>query len=409
MRKIYTSGILFLAVVISSMGFTFTDPIEEQVEAIHKSILTLDTHLDTPMRLGRDDFDMLERNDPRRGGGKVDFPRMREGGLDAGFFVVYVRQEPLTETNYKKAYESALETFELIHEMAEKSSEVAGLAYTPEDAWELKHLGKHAIFIGLENGFPLDHDINRVQEFYDLGARYIGLSHTRNNQVCDSSTDPEGYIHGGLSDFGREVVKEMNRIGMLIDVSHISDQAFYDVIEVSTQPVVATHSNARAVCNHARNLTDDMLIALAENGGVVQVTFLPSYVKTIQQKPEVLEARREVRQRYNNFSGLSEEEMAEAWAAWEAINHKYPVKLPTVSDFVDHIDYIVDLIGIDHVGIGSDFDGGGVLEDCFDVSEMKNVTAELLRRDYSWEDIEKIWSGNFFRVFNEVIESAEVE
>ncbi len=409
MRKIYTSGILFLAVVISSMGFTFTDPIEEQVEAIHKSILTLDTHLDTPMRLGRDDFDMLERNDPRRGGGKVDFPRMREGGLDAGFFVVYVRQEPLTETNYKKAYESALETFELIHEMAEKSSEVAGLAYTPEDAWELKHLGKHAIFIGLENGFPLDHDINRVQEFYDLGARYIGLSHTRNNQVCDSSTDPEGYIHGGLSDFGREVVKEMNRIGMLIDVSHISDQAFYDVIEVSTQPVVATHSNARAVCNHARNLTDDMLIALAENGGVVQVTFLPSYVKTIQQKPEVLEARREVRQRYNNFSGLSDEEMAEAWAAWEAINHKSPVKLPTVSDFVDHIDYIVDLIGIDHVGIGSDFDGGGVLEDCFDVSEMKNVTAELLRRDYSWEDIEKIWSGNFFRVFNEVIESAEVE
>ena len=236
-----------------------------------------------------------------------------------------------------------------------------------------------------------------------MGARYIGLSHTSNNQICDSSTDGGGPEHNGLSDFGKEVVKEINRIGMLIDVSHISDDAFWDVLEISEHPVVATHSNARAVCDHPRNLTDEMIVALAERGGVVQITFLPSYVKTIEQKPEVLEARRAVREKYNNFRNLDDETMAEGWAAWQRINEEYPVKLPTVSDFVDHIDHVVELVGIDYVGIGSDFDGGGILEDCRDVSEMKNITRELLARGYSEEDIEKIWSGNFFRVFNEVI------
>lgn len=393
--------LIFTPLLIGSTFYHNTDP-NEEVEAIHKTILTLDTHVDTPMRLGRDDFDIMKRNNPRRGGGKLDFPRMREGGLDAAFFAVFVPQNSLTEANFKRAYERAHETFDLVHEMAEIAEGVAAIALSPDDAYEHKLNGKHSIFIGLENGFPLEYDISRVQEFYDRGARYIGLSHTRNNQICDSSTDPNGYIHNGLSEFGREVVREMNRIGMMIDVSHISDQAFFDVLEISEHPVVATHSNARTVCDHPRNLSDEMLKAMAENGGVVQVTFLPSYVKQITQKPEVIEARRAVREKYNNFQGLSEEEMAVAWAAWEDINHKYPVRLPTVSDFVDHIDYIVDLIGIDHVGIGSDFDGGGVLEDCFDVSEMKNITAELLERNYSWEAIEKIWGGNFMRVFREV-------
>jgi len=375
-----------------------TDP----VERIHQNVLTLDTHLDTPMRLGRDDFNIGERHDPRRGGGKVDFPRMTEGGLDAAFFVVYVPQEEITERNMEKAHENALETFDLIHEMVDEHSDWVGLALSPEDAYNLKEEGRHAAYIGLENGFALAYELSRVQEMYDLGARYIGLSHTRNNQFCDSSTDPEGALHGGLSDFGKEVVGEMNRIGMVIDVSHISDDAFWDVLEVSSDPVVATHSNARAVCDHPRNLSDEMIVALAENGGVIQITFLPAYVKTIQQSEEVVQARREVRQRYNNFQGLSEEEREEAWEAWSSITDEYPVILPTVSDFVDHIDYVVELVGIDHVGIGSDFDGGGVLEDCYDVSEMKNVTAELLNRGYSDEDIEKIWSGNFIRVFSEV-------
>jgi len=375
-----------------------TDP----VNRIHTKVLTLDTHVDTPMRMVRD-FDVGVRNDFNKGGGQVDFPRMKEGGLDAAFFAVFVRQRERNPDTYAEAYSGALNTFEVIHSEVEKYSHMAGIALNPDDAYRLKKDGKVAVFIGLENGFALEYKIERVQEFYDLGARYIGLSHTSNNQICDSSTDGNGPEHNGLSDFGKSVVVEMNRIGMLIDVSHISDDAFWDVLEISSHPVVATHSNARAVCDHPRNLTDEMIVALADKGGVVQVTFLPSYVRTIEQKPEVIEARRAVREKYNNFRDLDDETMAEAWAAWGKINEDFPVEHPTVSDFVDHIDHIVELVGIDHVGIGSDFDGGGILADCQDVSEMKNITRELVKRGYSEEDIEKIWSGNFFRVFNEVL------
>ena len=375
-----------------------TDPVEQ----IHRNILTLDTHVDTPMGMVRG-FDVGVKNEGGIRAGQVDFPRMKEGGLDAAFFAVYVRQRERNPETYAEAYENMINTFSVIHREVEKYSDMAGIALSPDDAYRLKEEGKVAVFIGLENGFSLEYQIERVQEVYDLGARYIGLSHTSNNQICDSSTDGGGPEHNGLSDFGKEVVKEINRIGMLIDVSHISDDAFWDVLEISEHPVVATHSNARAVCDHPRNLTDEMIVALAERGGVVQITFLPSYVKTIEQKPEVLEARRAVREKYNNFRNLDDETMAEGWAAWQRINEEYPVKLPTVSDFVDHIDHVVELVGIDYVGIGSDFDGGGILEDCRDVSEMKNITRELLDRGYREEDIEKIWSGNFFRVFNEVI------
>lgn len=403
-------SILAVAVVLISCGSPENqgddespDKVEvDPVERIHQTILTLDTHIDTPMRLGRDDFNIGKPNDARRGGGKVDFPRMDEGGLDAAFFVVFVPQEERTTENFSKAYDHALGIFESIDKMVEENREVVGLALTPDDAYRFKDEGKRAAYIGLENGFALEYDINRVQEMHDLGARYIGLCHTRNNQFCDSSTDPEGAEHGGLSAFGKEVVREMNRVGMIVDVSHISDDAFWDVLEVSEKPVVASHSNARALCDHPRNLSDTMIVELAEQGGVIQLTFLPSYVKTIEQSEEVIQARREVRQRYNNFTGLSDEEREEAWEAWSVINDEFPVILPTVSDFVNHIDHVVELAGIDHVGIGSDFDGGGALEDCYDISEMKNITAELLDRGYSEEDIEKIWSGNFMRVFAQV-------
>ncbi|TVQ47607.1 MAG: membrane dipeptidase [Saprospirales bacterium] len=394
----------FIFLIFALFAFTelHTNTKNDPVERIHRNILTLDTHVDTPMGMVRG-FDVGIRNDEGLGGGQLDFPRMKEGGLDAAFFAVFVRQRERNPETYTEAYENMINTFSVIHREVAKYNEMAGIALNPNDAYQLKEEGMVAVFIGLENGFSLEYKIERVQEVYDLGARYIGLSHTSNNQISDSSTDGGGSEHNGLSDFGKQVVKEMNRIGMLIDVSHISDEAFWDVLEISEHPVVATHSNARAICDHPRNLTDEMVIALAERGGVVQITFLPSYVKTIEQKPEVLAARRAVREKYNNFRNLDDETMAEGWAAWQRINEEYPVKLPTVSDFVDHIDHIVELVGIDYVGIGSDFDGGGILEDCRDVSEMKNITRELLARGYSEEDIEKIWSGNFFRVFNEVI------
>lgn len=369
---------------------------------IHRQVLTLDSHTDTPLMLNRTGFDIGKRNDPLQRGGQVDFPRMQEGGLDAAFFAVFLGQGERTPGAYETAKQRALQIFDLIHKAIDDHPDVAGLALSPEDAYRLSDEGKLAIYIGVENGYPIGRDLSLIDKFYNMGARYITLSHSRNNDICDSSTDPDGPEHGGLSEFGRKVVRRMNELGMMVDVSHISDEAFYDVLEITGAPVIASHSNARAVCDHPRNLDDEMLLALRDNGGVIQVCVLSAYVKTPEPYPERDSARQAVRERFSNFENLSDEEMEKARESWYAINEKYPQKLATVSDLVDHIDHIVNLIGIDHVGIGTDFDGGGSLDDCNDVTEIGNITLELVKRGYSREDIEKIWSGNFMRVFREV-------
>lgn len=380
--------------------------LHEQARQIHENILTLDSHTDTPLMMGNRGIDLAVKNDPQQGGGKVDFPRMKQGGLNSAFFAVFLGQGETSPEAWKIARERAYNTFQIIHNALEDNHDVAELALTPDDAYRLKEKGKKAIYIGLENAYPIGDDLSLVQKYYDLGARYITLTHTRNNHFSDSSDDPDGAEHGGLSDMGKKLIKEMNRLGMMVDVSHISDDAFYDVLEITTFPVIASHSNARAVYDHSRNLDDDMLKALAENGGVVQLCFL--YVTELPPNPPRDSARAELRERFNNFQNLTEEQMEQARREWYAIELNFPSQLPTVSDMIDHLDHIVDLIGIDHVGIGSDFDGGGQLEDCFDVSEMHNLTVEMLRRGYSKEDIEKIWSGNFMRVFRENYHNREI-
>ena len=217
--------------------------------------------------------------------------------------------------------------------------------------------------------------------FIAAGARYITLCHTKNNDICDSSTDT--IENDGLSKFGKQVVKEMNRLGLMVDVSHISDQSFFDVLAVSEAPVIASHSCARALCNNPRNLDDKMLQALAEHGGVIQMCILSDYVKTPDPNPKRDSARAALRIKYNGFEGLSEEEMKNARKEWYGLEDIYPQKLANVCDVVDHIDHIVKVAGIDHVGIGTDFDGGGGVKGCYDVSGMKNITVELLRRGYS--------------------------
>ena len=397
--KIALAGLLLLS------ASRHTDPaLSERADEIHRSILTLDSHTDTPLMLGREGFDIASRNDPDRRGGQVDYPRMKEGGLDAVFFAVFLGQGVRSPEGHATAKQRALQIFDQIHNAVDDNPGFAGLALTPDDAELLRGEGKIAVYIGLENGYPIGNDLSLVRKYYDLGARYITLSHSRNNDICDSSTDPEGPEHGGLSEFGKEVVREMNRLGMMVDVSHISDQAFYDVLDITVAPVIASHSNARAVCNHPRNLGDEMLLALKDNGGVIQVCVLSAYVKTPPPNPERDSARQAVRDRFNNFVDLTDDEMDKAREAWFKVNEEYPQKLATIADLVDHIDHIVNLIGIDYVGIGTDFDGGGSLEDCRDVSEIGNITLELVKRGYTREEIEKIWSGNFMRVFREAEE-----
>ncbi len=376
----------------------------QQAQRLHQQILILDSHTDTPLMIGRSGFDIGKRNNPRQRGGKIDFPRMQEGGLDAAFFAVFLSQGESSEQAWDIAHRRALGIFENIHNVVNENAGVAAIALKPNDGYQLKKQGKRAIYIGLENAYPIGNDLNRVLEYYNLGARYITLCHTRNNHFADSSNDPEGPIHNGLSERGRELVKLMNSMGMMIDVSHASDKAFYDVISLSKLPVIASHSNARVVNNDPRNMTDDMIKAMAANGGVIQLCFL--YVKPTPANPLRDAERARLRAKFNNFQNLSDEEIHNLREEWSLMDENFPGQMATVADLIDHLDHIVKLVGIDYVGIGSDFDGGGELEDCYDVSQMPNITAEMLKRGYSKEDIEKVWSANFMRVFRQNMEAA---
>lgn len=387
---------------VSTMGeqiVPFVDP-----EAIHKQILTIDSHTDTPLLIVNRDFKLDKRHDWSSGGGRLDIPRMKEGGLDAVFFAVFIGQDARDRDGYVKAFTEADRIFNRTLEEIQRIHSKASLALTPDDIRKLNSTGKIAILIGLENGYMIGKDLNKIKYFYDKGARYMTLCHSKNNDICDSSTDEAE--HNGLSEFGRQVVREMNRLGMMIDVSHISDAAFYEVISLSTAPVIASHSNARAVCNHPRNLSDDMLRAIARNGGVVQVCLLNDYVKKMPPNPEREEALALFRKKYGDLSKLNEEQRREARRQWREINRRHPPNLPSVADLVDHIDHIVKVAGINHVGIGSDFDGGGALADCPDVSAIPAITYELLRRGYHPDQIQKIWGGNLLRVMEEVQKAA---
>jgi membrane dipeptidase len=381
---------------------TADEELLKRAAAIHDKVLTVDTHTDTPIRLVRGEYDLGTVHDPEDRGGKIDFPRMKQGGLDAVFFAIYVDQGPRTPEGNEKAKQQALETFNVIHQTIKKYPQMVEPALTAADAYKIEKKGKRAIYIGIENGYPVGKDISLIKKYYDLGARYITLCHSSNNDICDSSTDDNGPEHNGLSDFGKQVVREMNRLGMIIDVSHISDKSFYDVLEVSKAPVMASHSCTRALCDHERNLTDDMIKKLAKKDGVIQVCMVSSFVKKPPPNPERDAEFKALRGKWRKADQLSEKEQEELGNEYRQLRKKYPEAQVTVADLVNHIDHIVKVAGIDYVGIGSDFDGGGGLEDCFDVSQIGNITLELLKRGYTEKQIRKIWGGNFMRVFKKV-------
>ncbi len=379
---------------------------EKRVLEVHKKALTVDTHVDTPMALLNEGFDMGKRNEPPRS--RVDFVRMEEGGLNAIFFAAFTGQRERTSENTEEAYRMAHQMIDSTYAVCKKYNHLAEVATSSADAIRLKALDKKAVYIGMENGFPLGSDLKRVKEFYDRGVRYITLSHSKNNDICDSSTDRDGSEHDGLSRFGEKVVDEMNRLGIMVDVSHISDKAFSDVIDRSKAPVIASHSSVRAIAKHPRNMKDDMIKALAKNGGVIQICLLDDYVKDPDTTTVHYKKMQELREIYNTeFESMSDEKKEAFRDLWRKTQKKYPKKLPAVADLVDHIDHVKNLVGIDYVGIGSDFDGGGGLADCKDVSQFPNITREMLKRGYTEEEIIKVWGGNFFRVFREVEELAK--
>jgi len=392
----FIPGFFLAAIIVYGCGNP-EEKLARQADRIHASILTVDTHCDTPMEFTDPTFDLGVRHEE----GCVDFPRMAEGGLHAEFFAVFTGQGPRDDSTFNLVHKQALGIFNAIHRNVEKNSSMAGIATSPADAYRLRKEGKIAAFIGVENGYPIGKDLSRIKQYYDLGARYITLAHTKNNDICDSSTDPAGPENNGLSAFGVEVVKEMNRLGMMVDVSHISDKSFSDVLKLTKAPVLASHSSCRALCGSPRNLSDDMLLALKENGGVIQICVLSNYLKTPDPNPEMDAKLKELHDKYGDYNLLSDSLKKLARNDYNNIEKTY-AKRATVKDIVDHIDHVVQVIGIDYVGIGTDFDGGGGVDGCSTASEMKNITIELLHRGYTKKDIAKIWGGNVMRVLQKV-------
>jgi membrane dipeptidase len=397
--------VIILPLLIFSVTGIFAQgnqALEKKSSAIHQKALTVDTHCDTPMLMVEEEgFDVGQRHQAPQS--RVDFPRMKDGGVDAMFFAAFTSQKATTDENTEVAYKLANQMIDSIYSACKRYSNLAEVATKAADAARIEKEGKRAIYIGMENGFPLGENLSRVKEFYDRGVRYITLCHSSNNKVCDSSSDKKGPINNGLSKFGEKVVKEMNKLGMIIDVSHISDKSFYDVISLSKAPVIASHSSVRAIAHHNRNMTDDMIKKLAAKGGVIQICLLDDYIKDPDTTTVRYRKEAELRKIFNTRGdSLSETERAELRKQYQELRDQAQAELPTVADYVDHIDYVKKLVGIDYVGIGSDFDGGGGLAGCADVSEFPNITLEMLKRGYTDEEIIKVWGGNFFRAFKEV-------
>jgi membrane dipeptidase len=328
---------------------------------------------------------------------------MKKGGLDAMFFAVFTSQKPRTPENYDKTYKLAHRMLDSIHSMLKKNSDLAMPAMNADDLAKIEKTGKRAIYIGMENGFPLAKDLSRVEEFYKEGVRYITLCHSYHNDICDSSSDSKPAEHNGVSEFGKQVITEMNRLGMMVDISHASDKSFFDVLELSKAPVIASHSSVRAIAHHDRNMTDEMIKKLAAKGGVIQICLLDEYIKDPDTTSVKYQRMQQLEKRYKaGTDKMTEAEKDALFKEWDEVQAMSPEDMPGVKELVDHIDHVKNLVGVDYVGIGSDFDGGGGLRDCADVSQFPNITMELLRRGYTEKEIWKIWGGNLLRVFKEV-------
>ncbi|HUF23167.1 MAG TPA: dipeptidase [Vicinamibacterales bacterium] len=458
MKRAYglSLAVLLGATAVPSAQQQAADPqLVARARAIHDRVITLDTH---------DDINVAnftpECNYTQRLTTQVNLPKMTEGGLDVAFFIVYVGQGPLTPAGYDNAYAQAVAKFDAVQRLTKEiAPDQIELALTPAGVRRIVASGKKVAVIGIENGYPIGTDVTRVEEFYNRGGRYMSLAHNGHSQLADSNTgEATGeWLHNGLSDLGKQVIAEMNRLGMMIDISHPSKQANLQTMALSKAPVMASHSSARAMGNHSRNLDDEELAALRKNGGVVQTVAFAGYVNVTP--PE----RARETARLNAEFGLTQQGRGggqgggrgagrgegpaaprpcpvegaaaaqgpgqgrgggrggqntalEALAAGRraeydrrlaVINAKYPVPpRATVSDFVDHIDYLVKTIGIDHVGISSDFDGGGGVIGWMHAGESPNVTIELVRRGYTEEQIGKLWSGNLLRVWEQVEKAA---
>jgi len=409
---------IFVAPVFSQTSIADISMRKRAIE-IHEEVMTVDTHVDIDV----DDF-AADNNYTQDLDTQVNLPKMEKGGLDVSWFIVYTGQGELSESGYAAAMDNALAKFEAIHRLTEElAPDRIQLALNSEEARQIYASGKKVAMIGVENAYPIGTDLSNIQKFYDKGARYMSLSHNGHSQFCDSNTGEaeNDWRYGGLSELGKKAVAEMNRVGIMIDLSHPSKEANKQMIELSKAPVIASHSSARALSDVSRNLDDQLLKMIQKNGGVVQTVAFRQYVDVVKfsandeaSQSLYKEIAKELDVEYlpmKEIGKLEGEALSEAYGNYDKImkmsqerksdiNAAYPPV--DIKDFVNHIDYMVELIGIDHVGISSDFDGGGGIQGWKDASETFNVTLELVRRGYSKEEIAKLWGENLLRVLDEV-------
>jgi len=384
MKTIY--GVLFALLLIQCQDTNSTPDVSllQKAQLIHLTTTTLDTHDDINVKNFTDSLNYTQNIDTQ-----VNLPKMQAGALDVAWFIVYTGQGELTPEGYKKAAENAQAKFDAIHRLVEVyGKNKIALATTSKEVDSLRKIGKKVAMIGVENAFPIGENIEEVARYYAMGARYMSLAHNGHNQFSDSNTGEFDNTakHNGISELGKRIIEKMNYYGIMVDISHPSKEAIRQTIAHSKAPVIASHSSARALSDHPRNLDDAQLQWIKNSGGVVQTVALAAFLN--KEKAAAHKKAKDSLLKADPNADLT------------ALKATYPPV--NVSDFVDHIDYIKNKIGIDHVGISSDFDGGGGIEGWKDASETFNVTLELVKRGYSEEEIAKIWSGNLLRVLDRV-------
>lgn len=394
-------GIAMTAVAMTAQATTPLPPIEgvsAKARQVHEQVIVLDSHLDTPANLPRPGWSILDRHDHDGAFSQVDLPRMRQGGLDGGFWVIYTAQGERDAAANQLARDHALVRMAAIREMVAANADQFEIALTADDARRIAKSGKRIVFISMENASPLAADPSLLGAYRQLGLRMLGITHFANNDFGDSSTDPKGPEWNGLSPKGKALVADANRLGILLDASHASDQVLDQVLELSKAPIVLSHSGAAALYDHPRNVSDARIKRLAEKGGVIQVNAYSGYLIAVPKNAEREAALQVLENRYGDESALTPQAL-QAWLAEKKkVELRYPLPRAKLDDYMNHLLHILEVAGVDHVGIGADWDGGGGVTGMEDVSMLPRITARLLEAGYDKQDIAKIWGGNLLRI-----------
>jgi membrane dipeptidase len=400
--RIALTSILVLTAVACSPESPLPDaaPAAESAAGLHDRLLVMDTHLDTPANFSKADFDILADNPSVLGNVQVDLPKMQRGGLDGGFWVIFTPQGPLDAGAYTAAKQAALTRGAEIQAMVAANPDSFEMAYTSADAGRIAAAGKRIVYQSMENAYPIGTDLSLVEVFYDKGLRMIGPVHFRDNQFADSATDFSASDYGGLSPLGEELVKEANRLGMILDGSHAADSTVDDMIALSATPLILSHTGVKAVYDHPRNIDDALMRKIADDGGVIQINAYGGYLEPLEPTPERQAALDALEVEFEGLSPLTadDETRERYFARRQEVDAAFPAPRSTFEKFIEHLLHALEIVGPDHVGMGADWDGGGGVEGMEDVSFLPKVTERLLAEGYTEADIQKFWSGNMLRL-----------